>query len=188
MSLLDRYIKKAIGETLYLDVYRTKYDDTAVFGTIVLESKEFLCIKKIDEDGTYDGFSVVRRADVTQFVMGGKNRNKVQQLALEKSESVSVPEMDLTSLSSVIGSLSSQYGALSIYTESDDPDSYYIGKVNEVDDEYILLDTYGTEEDLEMSQMLFDLTLITRIDIDGKYENDLIGLYNKQNDWSLLEQ
>lgn len=180
MTLMKKYIDKSIAEKLVLDVYRTSFTSSPIFGTIIHQSDNFICIESIDEEGDFDGFSVVYKSHISDLGYGGKNRRERAERYFTRKPDADALRVDLTSIDTIIDSLISKFGYLSIYTEEPSTDQFYIGKVKEKDTEYLLLDAFGTEDDLEMSQILFNVASITRIDVDGKYERHLVKLYEEE--------
>lgn len=178
MNLLEKCIQKSISEKLFIDFYRTYLQADRIFGIVTQNSTDFLCVKKFNEEGEYDGLTVIRKPDITLLGIGGNNRKTVEQLVLDRKDAKFESNIDLSSLKSIVESINIQFGYLSIYTEEDSDEDFYVGEIIEIDNFYLLLNAFGAEE-LDRSEVLIKLEAITRIEVDGKYEQEMIHTYSK---------
>lgn len=179
MSLLDNLIKDAINEHTFLDVNRAGFESDIIFGVILQESEEFLCIKKFNEYGEYDGISIIRKVDITFIGIGGNQRTVIEKLVGNHKEFNSEIKLDLATIYSVIESISAQFGYLSLYEENYSED-FYLGQVLRIDDEYLIIHEYGTKKALDRSKALLRLDSITRIEADGKYEKSILQTFSNK--------
>lgn len=179
MNLFDKLVKDAIEDTTFIDIDRAGFESETIFGLIFQESEAFLCLKRFNEHGEYDGVVVIRKDDVSFIGIGGNRRSATEELVVEGKELDLELIINLTSIRTVIESISSKFGYVALYEEEYSED-FYIGEVLEIDDEFLLLHEYGTRKALDRSKILLRLDSITRIDADGKYEKSIIRTFSKR--------
>jgi hypothetical protein len=179
MSLLDTFVNEAIIEKTFLEINRACFESDVIFGIMFQESDNFLCLKRFDEHGEYDGISVIRKDDVSYIGLGGNQRTATEKLVTDQQNRNSEVSFDLTSLHSVIEGISLKFGYLAIY-EEDYSEDFYLGEVLEIDDEFLVLHEYGTRKSLDRSKILVRLDSITRIEADGKYEKSILRTFSDQ--------
>jgi hypothetical protein len=177
MSLFDSFIKDAINAGTFLDINRAGFESDVIFGIIFQESETFLCLKKFDENGEYDGVVVIRKNDITYIGIGGNKRVATEKLVMNRRDIESEITVNLTSMISVIKSISSKFGYLAIY-EEDYSEDFYLGEVLDIDDEFVFLNEYGTRKSLDRSKILLRLNSITRIEVDGRYEKSILQTFS----------
>ncbi len=177
MNLFDSLIKDAINDRTFLDVSRACFESDPIFGVVFQESEAFLCLRRFNEHGEYDGIVVIRKDNISYIGIGGNQRTATEKLVDCKELDLEIT-LNLTSMRSAIESISSKFGYLSLY-EEDYSEDFYLGEILEIDDEHLLLHEYGTREALDRSKALLRLYYITRIEVDGKYGKSILKTFSK---------
>ena len=178
-NLFDSFVKKAIKNNTFLDINRPNFDAEMLFGLILQESALFLCLKKFTDEGEYDGVSIIRKEDILYFGMGGNRRSSIRELVEDSTVIDKKITINLVSIRSIIESVASKFGYLSIY-EEEYSENFYVGEVLEIDDNFLLLHEYGPRNSLDRSQILLRLDSITRIEVDGKYEKSILKSFSNK--------
>lgn len=176
MSILDKFVVNAIETKTYVTVRRPVYDSDELFGMILQQSEDFLLLRKFNELGEYDGISTIRKEDVSEIGFEG-NRRLVNEKLVEKygNDNSDLPSINLTSIRTIIESFSS-YGYVALFQEEYSND-FDIGEVIEIDEEFLILNGYGTSNALDRPKALLRLDSISRIDVDGKYEKSILEIF-----------
>lgn len=173
MSLLDKKLKELKLAREIVDVFRDRVSEESLTGVIHGISEEFLCMSLITEEGEKNGISVFHLEDVTRVRMGGNARAAIKALGAHAQTKLAAPNIDLSSLESVIESVQNTYGYVNLIAEFLEEDISYIGEVIEQDSEWLLLKCYGTMDTLEKASMLLDKGEISRIDAGSRYEESI---------------
>lgn len=177
MDLFENSIRESITNHHFLDIYRLNLTDEPIFGVITQKSEYFACIRRFTTEGGYDGLSIIRTGDITNIGKGGKVRNKSEKLAKRTPDFRGELHLELDSIRNLVVSVDAKFGYLSLFMERLNQDDFYLGKVKEINESFLILDAYGPKENLkDRTELLFKLELITRIDVDGIYEKGVLQL------------
>ncbi len=185
-SYLEDYMS---GETLVdFQVYS---DPVNTFTGFVSQFSDTLVLAAlIDDDGTYDGFSIFELKNI--FFVRSESREllKISQLAKDKNDIPEIPELDLTSFQTVISDMKSRSRYISVHIENIDNDVVYIGDVIEAGD-FLVLDEYPTLDEYDRpqprSRAIIRCKDITRIEHGGKYERKLIKKYESSGKLEVIK-
>ena len=180
MDAFDLYIVNLKKNNDFVDVYRDGIAGGPLFGHVLWVNEVFLAIKCFDDNGIYDGFSIIRKSDISRLRVGGNELKSIKNLILAKHNPslIHIPENDVFLLEKsknfeeVFNGLK-KYNFFTIYIEQIDQDISFIGEIKQSDQKIIILNAYGTKKGLDHSELLLRLEDITRVDIDTTYMNDI---------------
>jgi hypothetical protein len=181
MSILLKTLKLLHKDAELVDLYRDRLDDESLTGIVTAFSDDFIYLSLFSDSGLCNGISVVRISDITRVRWEGNERISIQQLVDKKGTKPLAPELNLSTMQSVIKSVQSIFGYVNLLTEEMDSGISFIGKVIEIDDSHILFNGYGTMTSRDKNKMLIDLSEITRVDADAPYEKDIVYLATKSS-------
>jgi hypothetical protein len=150
-------------------------------GVVTSFSESFVYLSLFSGSGLCDGISVVRLSDVTRIRWEGNERCSIQELVLKNESKPLKPEIDLSSIQSIIESIQNTFGYVNILTEEMDSEICFIGKMLEIDDSHVLFHAYGTMTSRDKNKMLIDLSEVTRVDAEAQYEKDIVYLATKSS-------
>lgn len=183
MPVLDQTLEELRQRKQLADFYRERIDRQPLTGYVIDHTMAFVYVNRLSEDGEPDGISILRRDDLTRVRWGGRELESLQRLGDARSLVQVSPELELENLPGVLRSVADHFGHVGLMLEGIDPVPVYIGTLEAMDEEHVVLDTFGTLGRLDRSRMLFWLEDITRIDAGGKYEAGLVFLHEQDEGW-----
>lgn len=182
-SVLER-LKR---EKIFVDIHRDGLGDI-LFGQVIAYSDQFILLRKINDGGEYDGYSVVFNEDISRLQWDGTERKSIEKLVELKGEKTGdMPDIEVDDIKNVLTGIQEEYGYVSLYTEPKGPNACFVGQLVEIFHDSILLHEFGPKNSLDRSMLLIKSADISRIDFDGKYEKDLLRLHSiKENRSGLI--
>jgi len=181
MSILVEQLQKALDDEILVNIYRDDLDeDNADSGYVAHLSEGYVSLIKFTDEGHYDGLIFMDVDDITRLRMGSRALESVEKL-VEKNASVpEMPEFEMSSFEEIIEQVGEHYGYVTIYVENIDEEICFTGEVVEMDDDHIVLNEYGSKGKLDRQTGVFRMDDVTRVDVDGQYENSLLYLHKEQ--------
>lgn len=177
MPVFDQALDEFKRTRQLVDFYRERLDRQPLTGWVVDHALGFVYLNRLNEDGEPDGISIIRRDDLTRVRWNGRELESLRRLSDARSHVATSPELELDSIQSVIRSVHEQFGHVGLMIEGVDPAPVYIGTLEGMDEEHVMLDTFGALGRLDRSRMMFWLEDISRVDAGGKYESGLVYLH-----------
>jgi hypothetical protein len=178
MSLQTKYLDKIKKEQILADFFTDHYDETD-FGFLLEFNDDFLLIEKIDSQSNYDGLTIFLRQSITRIRWTGNEIESVAKL-IDVSKRPKIEKViDLTSIHSILKSLDNIYHHVTIYIQDLDKDVCFIGQIHEIDEYSIVIHEFGTKLSLDRRFTLLSNNDITRIDVNGQYENNILKVFDK---------
>lgn len=177
MPVFDQAFDEFKRSRQLIDIYRERLDRQPLTGWVIDASLGFVYVSRLNEDGEPDGISIVRRDDITRVRWNGRELDSLQRLSDARSIVAVCPELELDSVQGVIRTVHEQFGHVGMMIEGIDPAPVYIGTLESMDEEHVVLDTFGALGRLDRSRMMFWLEDVTRVDAGGKYESGLVYLH-----------
>lgn len=164
-----------------VDIYRDELCDESITGIISDFNDDFIYLSIFDSSGLSDGISIIRTIDITRVNWDGDGRDAIQLLIDKKNSKPLVPEIELANISTIIKSTQKKFGYSTFHIEEIDSDVCFIGKVIEMDDNYLLMDNYSTMSGRDNNKILLRISDITRIEAEASYEKDIVYLTNQKS-------
>jgi hypothetical protein len=169
-----------IAQRTVVEVYRERIAREPLVGRVLQQSPSVFLMEKLDELYRYDGVVAARPADITRLRIGGRELEMGARVApAKKKKPVVLPRAGLLEISSAITLLNKKFGYVVLFVESIDDDVCFIGEELAVDDDFVLIREYGTLRSMDRSELLVRIDEITRVDADGQYERQLVGLFSE---------
>ncbi|GGA81624.1 hypothetical protein GCM10011521_19960 [Arenimonas soli] len=162
-----------------VDVYRDELSNESLTGVITDFSDDFLYLSLFTESGAANGISIVFRHDITRMRWSGNERQAIAELIEAAGSKATKPRIELESIQSVLKSVSDTFGYVNALIERIDDSITFIGEIAELDEESLVLDTYGTFSTRDRSKLLLRCQDLTRVDADASYERSVALLARK---------
>jgi len=177
MDLNTKYLEKLKNKSILADIYTDNYDDSD-YGFVVDFNEDFLSIEKFDSECNYDGLTIFFRHNITRIRWSGNDIESVAKLIDLTKRLKDKVIIDLTSTPTILKSVNQLYNHLTVHIQDIDKSVCFIGQIHEMDENSIVIHEFGTKSSLDRKFILLSVEDITRIDVNGQYENNLIKLFN----------
>jgi hypothetical protein len=179
MSVEIKYLSKLRDDKTFVYIYTDSYSE-ADYGFIIDFNEEFLVLKKFNEESLFDGISILRRDNITRINWGGNDIENTFKLIFKKEYESEVKNINLESIETIIKSAFDNFNHLTVRIQDIDNSVYIIGQLEDIDDETIVVNAFGTKSTLDRSFLMVSLENITRVDAGGIYERNLQILFDKK--------
>jgi flagellar basal body rod protein FlgB len=181
MALIDKRLSELKLSREAVDVYRDRISEESLTGVVADFNDEFLYMSLLTDDGENNGISVFFRPNITRIRTGGNVRSSISELGKFRATEVKFPNINLTSIDTVLSSIQSQYGYVNLHTEDMDDDICFIGEITDQDEKWVSLLGYGTMTTRDTNTILLEKEEISRVDAGAKYEESIKFLATKAN-------
>ena len=177
MSVLDKNIDRLIEAGSLVEIYRDYINACSDTGVIIGKSAHFIQIGLISDGGLPEGILIIKIEDITRIRWGNNVLNSIEKLKDTKNMIINKLKFDLSTISQIIKSVDKEFGYITAYTYSDKEESCYIGKLEEIDQDNLLLLEYPTLSNIpKRSHLILKLSDLSRIEAGSNYEQDIILL------------
>ncbi len=183
MSVRTKYFEKLRMEETLAEFFLDKYE-YSMFGFLKAYTEEFMLIEKYEDDGTYDGISILLRTNVSRIRWLGNSIESIDKLIDPSQRPKKVTPVNLASVDTILQSVNKIFNQVTVHIEDIDSSICFIGQLQEMNPSTVVLHEFGTTKSLDRSFILLAIEDITRIDGGGKYENrlkKLFGTYNNKD-------
>jgi len=178
MNLNTKYLEKLKNENTLADIYTDIYDESD-YGFVIDFNDDFLLIEKFDNECNYDGLTIFFRHDITRIRWSGNEIESVAKLIDSTKRQKDKVNIDLKSIKTILESVHQLYNHLTVHIQDIDKSICFIGQIHEMDEHSIVIHEFGTKSSLDRKFILLSIDAITRIDVNGQYENNLKRLFNE---------
>lgn len=173
MTIADQMLRVLkIGQEI-VEVWRRRISSESLIGVVSDFSDEFLYLSLFSEAGAANGIAILFRRDITRIRWSGNERRSITELVAASGAKPTRPPMILDSMQTVLRSVSDAFGYVNVLTEHLDDSITFIGEIVELDEDSLLLETYGTFSTRDRSKLLLCCDDITRVDADAAYERSV---------------
>lgn len=176
MDVQTKYISQLKSNQTLINLYTDNYNES-YFGYILDFNEEFLVLEKFDGDCFYDGLSIIYRHNITRIRWDGNEIFSMAKLINRSERLVEKIFIDLTDMESILKTVHNEFGHITIHIEDIDKDICFIGQINEMDSEHVVLYEFGTKQSLDRPSLLIALEDITRVEVGGRYEKQLEKIF-----------
>lgn len=177
MNVEKKYLEKLKNENILVDIYTDNYEES-FYGFIVKFNKDFLLLEHFNDDLNYNGIIVFKIENITRIKWGGNDIDSSLAM-LDKSKRLEiVKEIGIETLNSIVNSISKIYGHINLSIQDIDSGMCIIGEVEEMDDEKIVINQFGTKSTIDRTFLMISTQDITKIEAGGIYELNLMKLHN----------
>lgn len=178
MKLERKYLKQLKKNKEFVDIYTDNYDESN-FGFIVDFNDTFLVLDSYNEDAKADGIVVFFRENITRIRWKGNEITSLSNIANSSKNRNKAHKIDLSSVQSVIDSIQKYFGYINVSIQNIDSGVCFIGEVEEMDENTIVINEYGTRISLDRKNILLSIHDITKIEAGGIYEAGLLKVLKK---------
>ena len=180
-SIYKNTVKTLKQNQELIDLYRDDISSESLTGVISNYSDELIYMSLFTDEGLPNGISVFYWQDITRIRWGGNLRDPIGKLILLNESKPQISDINLDSLRLALESIQSEFGYVNILTESVDPSITFVGEISEIDQEALVLNSYGTMSTLDRNFQLMTLEVISRVDAGASYENSIYQLLESKN-------
>jgi len=166
-------LELACSEKLLVRFY-SSFGTGSRIGYVLDIGRHFLLFARIDDGMKFDGFDCVRIEDLRRFKVPAQHAEFVLA-ALRKQKQLirRKPKIDLSSVTSILQSANKIFPLITIYRERRNPNVCNIGRIENVDEENVLLLQIDPDAEWEMKPKKLRISEITQIQFGGAYEHAL---------------
>jgi len=179
MKIETKYLKKLKFSRELVDIYTDRYDETE-FGFIIDFNDDYLVIESIDDESNPNGISIFNRENITRIRWGGNQIESTQKLIDQSKRLKDIKKIDLTSIQTILKSVQNIFGYVCVFIEDLDSGVCFIGEIEEMDDETIIIYEYGTKTSLDRKRIMLNIDDITKVEGGGNYEESIKKLIKKE--------
>lgn len=176
MSILEEKLKECRASQEFVEIYRDRLTHEALLMRVLQHSSHVVIGQRVDDVHGVDGLVALRVSDVTRLKRGGR------ELAGARTDLPKAEPLDsfaLLELTSALTLLQKRYGYASVYTERLDSGVCFIGEHGELDDDFVVLNVYGTFKSLDRYELIIPTPEITRVEAGGQYESELMRRFER---------
>ena len=179
MSVEKKYLEKLSKENILVDIFTDNYAES-FYGFIVKFNDDFLLLEHYNDDLIYNGIIIFKTENITRIKWNGNDiNNSFELLDISKRNKI-VYNIEIDTLNSIINTISKIYGHINLSIQDLDSGMCIIGEVEEMDDEKIVVNQFGTKSTNDRTYLMLSTKDITKIEAGGIYELNLMKLHNKQ--------
>lgn len=168
--------KKRLQEAMAsgeLVLFTHRFEGQSLRGYVQAAGPEFFLLLTTSDRIWFDGFECFRYLDVSSVHPDPTTAFIERALELRKAKRPEEPLIDLADSRRLLESAGRAAALVTICTEEIDPEVCYIGRVVEVNDEYVTLQEINPGADWETETTRYALADITRVAFGQDYEEAL---------------
>lgn len=164
----------------HVDLYRDHVCSESLSGVVTDYSDDFVYLSLFADSGFPNGVAVCRRDDITRLRWDGNERRSIAELVAAAGSRPTAPPLVLDSIHSILHSVAAAFGYVNVLTERMDDSVTFIGEIVEMDEDSLVLNTFGTFSSRDRSRLILNISDITRVDADAAYEKSVAYLAKKE--------
>jgi len=172
---IHQQIEDAAQEAVAIRISRDELDDGWLNGFVVAVGTNLFAMELISDAIYLDGFVCLRIEDVSCAEFPAPHWSFTKSALSLRGQDVSEAlPVDCSTISTVLRSIPQSAGLIAVHTEDLDSDVCHIGKIADLNEKSLTLDTISPDATWHDEQMVFELLDVTRIDFGGAYEDALL--------------
>ena len=164
------YIDKLIENSTFVEIYDDNAEES-FFGYIIEQSELYFQLEIYDDEGRSEGTLIVENEDIARIRWEGNERELIESLIASRAKS---PRFKLDSIRNILKEVNECYGHICITLGGYGVSKLYIGEIEEINEDFLILHEYGTRQQKCRSKMLVRVDDISRIQAGGIYETNLV--------------
>lgn len=171
MNTETKYLDKLKSSKELIDVYTDRHDESS-YGFIIDFNENYLVLESIN-DNRPDGLTIFNRENITRIRWGGNEIESTQKLIDQSMRLKNVVKIDLTSIQTILKCVQNTFGYVNVFIEDIDSSVCFIGELEDMDDENLVIHEYGTKISLDRKRILLNINDITKVEGGGAYEEGI---------------
>lgn len=174
-------IEAAAQPNVAIRVHRVDIEDGYLNGFVTAVGQNLFVIELISDSIYLDGFVCLRLEDVSHVDRPAPCWEFLKEaLLLRKQRHKDDLTIDCESVSTLLRSIPKSVGLVSVHSETVDPDVCFIGRIVNVGEDKLILDTVSPDAEWHTESMGFQLSDITQIGFGGAYEEALFQVVSSR--------
>jgi hypothetical protein len=169
MNTEKKYLDKLKTSEELVDVYTDRYEESH-YGFIVQYDDDYLVLEAIDDDNNPDGLKIFQRENITRIRWGGNEIDSTQKLVDQSKRLKEIKNIDLSSIQTILNSVQDIFGYVNVSIEDIDSTVCFIGEIEDMDDDNMVIHEYGTKISLDRTRIILNVEHITKVEGGGNYE------------------
>ncbi|MDJ0848300.1 MAG: hypothetical protein QNK04_07990 [Myxococcota bacterium] len=168
-------LESACADAMVVRITRGEFEDEGDLAYIGGLGNELMLLLCISKEIHFDGFAVVRIADVTHLDAPHDHADFVAEALRRRGESVATaPAVSLLGMAAAVRTAGRIFPLVTLFREEADSDVCHIGKVVEVGDERVHLVEIDPDARWDEETTAYRVSEVTRVDFGGRYEEALV--------------
>ncbi len=157
-----------------LAIFMREFHDLETFTGILVDYNEYVIyLSLVSDDGLHDGIVVFHREQLSRIRWGNKRLESIYSLYLKKNPNLVVPEISIETHKTTLSDIEKHYGYICVSAEDLDDVTLFLGEIEAMDDDYVVIYEFANKDHTDRSRLLFPLSEITSIQGGGQYEEDI---------------
>jgi hypothetical protein len=157
----------------FAEVWRDHIDRNGILCRVLHASRELMLVQRFGEDYVADGVSALRVADLTRVRTTSRELSAIPSIALSAKDRPAYSDSATLAVTAAVSVLAKGHGVIAVSMELCAPDILLVGEPQSVDDEWIVLNAWGTARSPDASRVLLRVSEITRVDAGTRYLQQL---------------
>ena len=166
-------LENAQAEQQVVRITREAFESQGELGYVEALGEEWLLLGLISDDIWFNGFTVVRIADISEIEAPHECADFIEEALRLRDEVSAAPGVSLTDIGAALRTAGRLFPLVVIHREVAEPETCRIGRVQKVTKDSVSLLEIGPDAEWETEPSSFALEEITRVDFGGGYEEAL---------------
>jgi hypothetical protein len=167
-------LEEAQAEQTVVRITRGGFEEHGEIGYVEALGEELLLLALISDDIWFNGFAVVRIADISELESPHDYAEFVEEALRMREESVTTaPAVSLADIGSAVRTAGRLFPVVVIHREEVEPETCRIGRVVKVTKDSVTILEIGPDAEWEAEPSTWALAEITRVEFGGGYEEAL---------------
>ena len=176
MSLYEQTLTDLIEKQTYVEVILDRFNSSS-YAYCVAKTDDLLLLEKFDGSSRNEGILLVRRDDISQLRWNGNDVRNREQLIDQSSRLSALRDLDISSMQAALSSIHARFGHVSVYLDHLDKDQVFIGEIQDLDHDTLILHEFGTLATWDRRKLIVRIEDITRVESHGYYEKVMMRVY-----------
>ncbi len=171
--MLVTELKKLKLQSELISIERNCHTDELT-GFIEKINDEYILMSLYSGEGVYEGLSLFETDQVEEVFWGNREHKAIAHLI--NSSRATVPKLVSKTFQDAILELNDKYESLCFYKIHGE-DNFDIGKIEDHDEDWFKMRTYGIRRTLSRMQKITLREDISRVEVDSPYQKQIVDLH-----------
>lgn len=173
--MLFKYLNNIKQQEYLVEISREDINEDTIIGYVIDVNDSLIIIQEYSAEALHEGYVIIRLDDITSCSFGGNFLESLEKI-LDKSIDKNISLNDIETLSDYISIHNDVL--FEIYQEDYD-NMFKVAELIEIDDEYLILSSYGDLSKIDKKTDIIIGSNITKIAFDTRYSKNIISLQKK---------